>query len=307
MAFPKGALGALLRAVKREWPPSGFTPMQWHNLVDNLVSGNRMLDQAYRVGGKNMLTTMEGKPITIAHPEYAGAVSPRLGIAPVTQGHPFQVGPQVHMNDYTPDMVLYHSHPHIIKDPYAGMQYPAGLSGPDIAAMDPASPWAMRGVTSLEPEGGFGYAIRSAKAAPLERGLMGDPSSTWTKMEQRALDAARHGGKLHGAEFQLPRGSGELLGLRSDVLPEASLPSRFGVARALEGRGWIERGGYVPGTREQAETLDAYGPAIDDATEAADDYLTETFGSGRLGAYLLAALAGGGGALGALSARERAA
>lgn len=208
--------------------------------------------------------------------------------------------------------IQFHSHPHDWVDPQSGLQAPWGLSVPDLWSVvnDRGS---VRGLTSVESEGGLGWAVRPA--AKDRRRFHSAKDDIWQAMEEEAQRAAEavapHPGEVnfqipgHGAWMrgEKPLGATGATGYAADpvadTISNGRVASRFGLGSALKDAGLLESFGYRPGTTAQANAFSALRPAMFAARDAAQEVIRKAIERGDIRAIL--AMLGGTGMAAALA------
>lgn len=222
----------------------------------------------------------EGKLMSGA--EWGGVARPGGPSQLQTRGDPFGVSVNTTDADKLTG-IINHSHPHVIPGS-EGTQYPASLSLMDLFATKEA-----RGITSLEPEGGFGYAIANPKAPALE-------NAEWEKIVGDSLQAsAPH---LPGNVFPYSVGGSHV------PLYEAEMIAQKALGTAMKRTNMLQQYGYATKNPAQSEAIRQSETAINAGADAAEKSLREVlkargFTDGQIAA-LIAQFGSLGAAMGAL-------
>ena len=230
--------------------------------------------------------------------EHGGTATPWSRPAePYTSWEQYAMTPK----DVAPGGIFYHSHPGAVERIGGGyvnnsrvdgpLKIGVGLSAPDymwmIGNADPV------GITSLDPHGGLGYAIKNPNA----------PSRIWEKIQSmpkpettqlyKSLgdDVVDELGDLTGSAGWSDQVSISPLGMMDIVTSE-------GIGRALKKVGVLDHQGYEPGSDAARRGAELMEPAIqtaeDFAVERIAGYLRKMgFTSGKISAIIAAAVSSG--------------
>lgn len=217
--------------------PDDYTDDEWSNIT-------RALDFAHQ-----QLTHRMSRKNAAAGWEYAGLSRPSGENTKLyTDAKPFSVsripgqGPEEFVKS-----IAHHSHPHIVEIKQAAhtLKMPVPLSRADLIPRE-----GFRGITSVEPEGGMGWAIHGRTG---RGGMKSQPPKEIRLMAGRhAEEAARRAGATHEVPLSmLGNVPEEYDGNISSAHSAAALASGLAMKRL----GQLERFGYRAGTPEQKEML----------------------------------------------------
>lgn len=221
--------------------PRGMSAEDWAALRADVVGRNDALLRAMR---------------DPSHParvnEYGGNASAYSGGAPFeweTSNSPYFIDTGTETAGH---QIYTHNHPHEAfreMDDGVRVQAPYMLSGGDLNT--PLS--GGLGITSIEPGGGFGYALRGKRHGAIR---LDDPY--WNEVSYGAAEAARK--RQPNMGFQIEH-FGET--------PDDVLAAQMGLGEAMAKQRMLSAYGYLPATAEQRAALRRLRPAIDDARNAA--------------------------------------
>jgi len=279
--------------LKQMKPPKGIDDVEWQVIRDKLGKGNTELVDAMSFGGPS------------SNWEHGGIATPTDALKTITDRDPTSVNPPISAN---PDKsIIYHSHPHTL-DAESGEQFPAALSLGDLGVLLKGSGGAKadRGITSLDPLGGFAYAIRNEKLPNIK-------PVTWHQMQIDARAAAmkslseasspnwmRSGVEASGrprSRFDPP----------TDATSDA-LAATLGVGRALNRANVLTEFGNLPAGEAQLAGAAMLEPAVEASAQAAEEIVSNWlkmsgYDSGTIKA-IIAALVSSGGLMAAVSEIE---
>ena len=272
--------------LKQMKPPRGMSKAEWQVVRDKMAKGNIELVDAMNFGGPS------------SNWEHGGIATPEDVLTTVTSSDPTSVSVP-RPTDFDKS-VIYHSHPHTL-DADSGEQFPAALSLGDLGVILQSH----RGITSLDPVGGFAYAIRNEKIPKIEQ-------ETWERMLTNAREATKT--NLSGATPNWIRSGVVASGRprsRFDPPTDATsdtLAATLGVGRALNRANVLTEFGSLPVGEAQIAGAAMLEPAVEASAQAAEEIVSNWlkmsgYDSGTIKG-IIAALVSSGGLLAAASEIE---
>jgi hypothetical protein len=234
-------------------PPSGISDEEWRIIREKMATGNKELVDAMAFGGPS------------SNWEHGGIATPMDDLKTVTDRDPTSVNTP-HPTDRQKSFV-YHSHPHTL-NAESGEQFPAALSLGDIGSTLRND----RGITSLDPLGGFAYAIRNEKTPNIKLPL-------WHQMQIDARSAATKNLSEASSPNWIRSGVEESGRPRSQFDPptdatSAELAATLGVGRALNRANVLTEFGSLPVGEAQIAGAAMLEPAVEASAQAAQEIVS---------------------------------
>lgn len=264
--------------------PSGFTQSMWDQVGGDMAEQNDMLAKLLR------------KPDVTANWEWGGYTHPAMNASRLfTDSNQHSVDIPMAENLLDKKSFFTHSHPSSIINSADELQ-PNPLSSADLKATTAG----IRGITSLDNQGGFGFAITNPRS-PLERGDLAN-------IHTAASNAASpHLGLEEDNVLSYAPNTGTGLGgfgSKKQVVGSVAL------GRAMKNSGLFEHYDYTPGGPTQAASLAKLEPAIKAASERAEEMIVDMLKARGMSAKdiagIIVSMGGGAGILAAMRQNQTA-
>lgn len=236
--------------------PTGMSKVEWRGVQGSLERGNRsLLDIMHRADDSS-----DWEWGGLAKPE--GETIPQTSMSPV----------MVHLSPHTPFNrqglnVVYHSHPSWLSNTATNEHVAPG----SLSALDLSTTWRnknqLRGVTAVDPDGGFGYAFMNPQAPPAPNNL------SWQQLKDQAKRAAEPFSTQRDI-YEIQPVTGSHSGVSLPSIQEDSLAMERGLGEAMRRTGILEHYGRMPGSPAAASGEAKIAPAVSAAADAAEEYLS---------------------------------